>query len=257
MSDRPCTCHPDDNPPVPCPQKFALSECKAAPEPVAWMVYTKDGKSVFVTDNPTDIPAECAALPLFTSPPAAPCVGNDPACPCQDGDLCHYKDSPDGKTKAWAAPAPATVDQIMKLADEWYSHGQTSHSGINEKYAALRAAVERVIAERDEARESDGWKWTESARKDRAAAVSQWRAAKERAERAEAELKESALRGITEFDEYRELLAERDALRAQLAEIRRLTQHEVEGGRNDGNLDWSECAEYLLARIDAALNPTS
>lgn len=30
MSDRPCTCHPDDNPPVPCPQKFALSECKTA-----------------------------------------------------------------------------------------------------------------------------------------------------------------------------------------------------------------------------------
>lgn len=27
---RPCTCHPDDNPPVPCPQKFALSECRAA-----------------------------------------------------------------------------------------------------------------------------------------------------------------------------------------------------------------------------------
>jgi hypothetical protein len=30
MSDRPCTCHPDDNPPVPCPQKYALSECRAA-----------------------------------------------------------------------------------------------------------------------------------------------------------------------------------------------------------------------------------
>lgn len=29
-SVRPCTCHPDDNPPVPCPQKFALSECKTA-----------------------------------------------------------------------------------------------------------------------------------------------------------------------------------------------------------------------------------
>ena len=27
---RPCTCHPNDNPPVPCPQKYALSECKAA-----------------------------------------------------------------------------------------------------------------------------------------------------------------------------------------------------------------------------------
>jgi hypothetical protein len=27
---RPCTCHPDDNPPRPCPQKFALTECRAA-----------------------------------------------------------------------------------------------------------------------------------------------------------------------------------------------------------------------------------
>ena len=33
MSDkmpRPCACHPDDNPPVPCPQKFAYSECMRA-----------------------------------------------------------------------------------------------------------------------------------------------------------------------------------------------------------------------------------
>lgn len=27
---RPCTCNPDDSPPVPCPQKFALAECRAA-----------------------------------------------------------------------------------------------------------------------------------------------------------------------------------------------------------------------------------
>ncbi len=31
---RACTCHPDDNPPQPCPQKFAYSECVAA---AAWM----------------------------------------------------------------------------------------------------------------------------------------------------------------------------------------------------------------------------
>lgn len=24
---RPCTCHPDDNPPVPCAEKYALSDC--------------------------------------------------------------------------------------------------------------------------------------------------------------------------------------------------------------------------------------
>lgn len=27
---RGCTCHPDDNPPRPCPQRYALSECRAA-----------------------------------------------------------------------------------------------------------------------------------------------------------------------------------------------------------------------------------
>ena len=27
---RTCTCHPDDNPPVPCPRKFALSDCRRA-----------------------------------------------------------------------------------------------------------------------------------------------------------------------------------------------------------------------------------
>lgn len=27
---RTCTCHPDDNPPVPCPRKYALTHCRAA-----------------------------------------------------------------------------------------------------------------------------------------------------------------------------------------------------------------------------------
>jgi hypothetical protein len=26
--ERPCTCHPNDNPPVPCAKKYALTECK-------------------------------------------------------------------------------------------------------------------------------------------------------------------------------------------------------------------------------------
>lgn len=29
-AERPCTCHPDDNPPRPCPRKYALSECRKA-----------------------------------------------------------------------------------------------------------------------------------------------------------------------------------------------------------------------------------
>ena len=35
-------------------------------EPVAWMVYTQDGRSVYVTDNPTDIQEGQRALPLYT-----------------------------------------------------------------------------------------------------------------------------------------------------------------------------------------------
>lgn len=30
-AERACTCHPDDNPPVPCAEKYAYSECVAAP----------------------------------------------------------------------------------------------------------------------------------------------------------------------------------------------------------------------------------
>jgi hypothetical protein len=38
-------------------------------EPVAWMVYTLDGTSVCVTDNPSDFTPEHHALPLYTAPP--------------------------------------------------------------------------------------------------------------------------------------------------------------------------------------------
>jgi len=44
-------------------------------EPVAWMVYTQDGQSVYVTDNPTDIQERQQALPLYTTPPQRPWVG--------------------------------------------------------------------------------------------------------------------------------------------------------------------------------------
>lgn len=38
-------------------------------EPVAWMVYTLDGESVCVTDNPANFTSEHRALPLYTAPP--------------------------------------------------------------------------------------------------------------------------------------------------------------------------------------------
>lgn len=36
-------------------------------DPVAWMVYTVDGESAYVTNNPADIQPNQRALPLFTN----------------------------------------------------------------------------------------------------------------------------------------------------------------------------------------------
>ena len=41
-------------------------------EQVAWMVYTLDGKSVCVTDNPADFTDQHRVLPLYTAPPQRP-----------------------------------------------------------------------------------------------------------------------------------------------------------------------------------------
>lgn len=41
----------------------------ATTAPIAWMVYTLDGKSAFVTDNPADFTQDHQALPLYTTPP--------------------------------------------------------------------------------------------------------------------------------------------------------------------------------------------
>ena len=51
------------------PILFAIEELRGrSQEPVAWMVYTLDGTSVCVTDNPADFTPEHRALPLYTTP---------------------------------------------------------------------------------------------------------------------------------------------------------------------------------------------
>jgi hypothetical protein len=44
-----------------------LAEPEPEPEPVAWMVYTQDGQSAYVTDNP-EVKKHWRALPLYTAP---------------------------------------------------------------------------------------------------------------------------------------------------------------------------------------------
>jgi len=50
------------------PQQAVLEKDWPQAKPIAWMVYTEDGKSVYVTDNPTDINPSQRALPLFATP---------------------------------------------------------------------------------------------------------------------------------------------------------------------------------------------
>ena len=47
-----------------------IKEALAEPEkePVAWMVYTREGKYAFVTDNPAQIHPSQRALPLYATP---------------------------------------------------------------------------------------------------------------------------------------------------------------------------------------------
>jgi hypothetical protein len=48
---------------------------QAKQEPLAWMVYTQEGQSAFVTDNPAVIHPSQRALPLYTTPPQRTWVG--------------------------------------------------------------------------------------------------------------------------------------------------------------------------------------
>ena len=78
-------------------QALTIALMKSEQEAVAWMVYTLDGKSVCVTDNPADFTDQHKALPLYTAPPSAakphkrkPLTDAeiDVACgPCHDSDL--------------------------------------------------------------------------------------------------------------------------------------------------------------------------
>ena len=45
-----------------------MTKNEALQMPVAWMVYTQEGKSAFVTDNPAVIHPSQRALPLYATP---------------------------------------------------------------------------------------------------------------------------------------------------------------------------------------------
>lgn len=64
-----CTCHPDDNPPRPCPQKYALSDCRSAADRAAIREALKEASRFALRAAGDDAKAICdritAALALL------------------------------------------------------------------------------------------------------------------------------------------------------------------------------------------------
>jgi len=62
---RPCTCHPDDNPPNPCARRYALSECQQVEAvPVAWRWRGPNGGWIYDDEKPKGWHSE----PVYTRP---------------------------------------------------------------------------------------------------------------------------------------------------------------------------------------------
>jgi hypothetical protein len=54
---------------------YAVPQQAEKQEPIAWMVYTLDGASAFVTDNPNDFTELHSCFALYTAPPRKEWVG--------------------------------------------------------------------------------------------------------------------------------------------------------------------------------------
>jgi hypothetical protein len=58
--ERPCTCHPDDLPPNPCPKRFALRECREAAYTQGRVLMLLQSSSCYRGDVCGSLPCACA-----------------------------------------------------------------------------------------------------------------------------------------------------------------------------------------------------
>jgi len=87
-----------------------------------------------------------------------PCIGNDPACPCQDGDACHYKDTP--TTKAWPIPKREqfpgdTLERAIDdyVADYELNDGEVFRAPSDEDRFMLKDAILGLLVDPEWERE--------------------------------------------------------------------------------------------------------
>lgn len=84
------------------------------------------GRHLFANTKATPIPGhDCEAIERKR------CIGNDPLCPCQDGDMCHY-----AGPNPWPLPRPNEYSADCPTCLRGLPHSQAQHE------ASLRRAVE-------------------------------------------------------------------------------------------------------------------
>lgn len=133
---KPCTCHPDDSPPFPCPRKYALSECRAAAPPA-------------VQSEPTDrckhgirFPHECNDC-LYE----APAVQAEPVAWLKNAAEAWADDNDDLSADAWRSvrqriamlAAPPVNDEAVRLLREARKYGV--HPALRDEIDAYLAKV--------------------------------------------------------------------------------------------------------------------
>lgn len=88
------------------------------------------------------------------------CIGQNPTCPCQDGDACHYEDTP--TTKGWPVPddqtgalrkQPEAVDHNRVISGPAFPSSNSPETGYYAEgmtlldYFAARAPLEIMLSQ--------------------------------------------------------------------------------------------------------------
>lgn len=107
-----------------------------------------------------------------------PCIGNDPGCPCQDGDACHYVDMPGSPAmkprpsqpavqvgQVWSSPKLNEVSVLAAVRqldpDGGWDHETSGGWPDMSTYRALQQAVEAGYVERSSAYGAECWRLTD------------------------------------------------------------------------------------------------
>ena len=131
--ERPCTCHPDDNPPTPCAQKYALSECRASAAPAQAEQQDTNPPFANCSFRICDLPGQCRGEGKCHHPRGkykqqANCTcgggsGHTRSCPEFDESMMRYEpfgkveQQGDGGARSWRADVQKVLDALDP--DDW------------------------------------------------------------------------------------------------------------------------------------------